>query len=249
MSRRSRQGASGRPRVTVAGAPCRTTATAGRSLNTSASRPSEATAASEYDLTGFLAAGAALAIYSAHKFLDGPTVGLVAGRKDLVRAAFLQNAGIGRGMKVGKESILGAMVALGAWETRDHAAVRARERGTLELWLDRLRGLPGLTTRVVPDPTDNPLDWLELSVDPRQAGTTASTLAAVLAGGDPPVIVRDHEVANGHLFLDLCNLHPGEAEVVADRIADALRRLRDEPCEPPGDLERRRFEALTRWPD
>ena len=101
-------------------------------------------AASEYDLKGFLAAGADLAIYSAHKFLGGPTAGIVAGRKDLVRAAFLQNCGIGRGMKVGKESIVGAMAALEAWERRDHAAVRARERGYLELWLERLARPAGL---------------------------------------------------------------------------------------------------------
>jgi L-seryl-tRNA(Ser) seleniumtransferase len=206
-------------------------------------------AASEYDLKGFLAAGAALAIYSAHKFLGGPTGGLVAGRKDLVRAAFLQNAGIGRGMKVGKESILGAMAALETWETRDHAAVRARERGYLDLWLDRLRGLPGLTARVVPDPTDNPLDRLEVAIEPQEAGTTASMLAAALAGGDPPVIVRDHEAANGHFFLDPCNLHAGEAEVVADQITAELSRLRSKPVVPPDDLQRRRFEALTRWPD
>ena len=86
-------------------------------------------AASEYDLQGFLAAGADIVVYSAHKFLGGPTAGIVAGRKDLVRAAFLQNGGIGRGMKVGKESIAGTIAALEAWAQRDHAAVRARERG------------------------------------------------------------------------------------------------------------------------
>ena len=50
--------------------------------------PVIADVASEYDLKGFLGAGADLAIYSAHKFLGGPTAGIVAGRKDLVRAAF-----------------------------------------------------------------------------------------------------------------------------------------------------------------
>lgn len=83
-------------------------------------------AASEYDLRGFLVAGADLVCYSAHKFLGGPTAGIVAGRrKPLIRAAYLQNRGIGRGMKVGKEGIAGTIAALDAWERRDHAAVRA----------------------------------------------------------------------------------------------------------------------------
>ena len=71
--------------------------------------------------------GADIAIYSAHKFLGGPTAGIVAGAKELVRATYLQNIGIGRGMKVGKEGIAGAIAALEAWATRDHAAIRARQ--------------------------------------------------------------------------------------------------------------------------
>ena len=65
--------------------------------------------------TGFVAAGADVAIYSAHKFLGGLTAGIVAGKKELIRAAYLQNAGIGRGFKVGKEGIVGAITALDAW--------------------------------------------------------------------------------------------------------------------------------------
>lgn len=205
--------------------------------------------ASEYDLKSFLGDGAAIAIYSAHKFLGGPTAGIVAGRKDLVRAAFLQNAGIGRGMKVGKESVIGAMAALEAWEARDHEGVRARERGHLEHWMKRFENRPGLTARIVPDPTDNPLERLAVRIDPDAAGTSAATFAAALAAGDPPVIVRDHEVGNGHFFLDPCNLHPGEAEVVADRIVATLAELRGQPVLDVAALERQRFERLTRWPD
>src|SRR3712207_5209869 len=36
-------------------------------------------AASEYDLKGFLATGADIALYSSHKFLGAPTGGIVAG--------------------------------------------------------------------------------------------------------------------------------------------------------------------------
>ena len=120
-------------------------------------------AASEYDLRGLLAAGADLALYSSHKFLGGPTGGIVAGRRDLVRAAFLQNSGIGRGMKVGKEGIAGAIAALEAWERRDHAGVRARETEALHLWRDTLEGRPGVTATIVPDPTANPLERLHVA--------------------------------------------------------------------------------------
>src|SRR5579864_3410449 len=129
-------------------------------------------AASEYDLTGFLAAGADLALYSAHKFLGGPTAGIVAGDKGLVRAAYLQNIGIGRGFKVGKEGIVGTIAALEAWERRDHAAVRARETQALHLWRDTLDGRPGVTAAIVPDPTDNPLERLQVAVAPAVAHIT-----------------------------------------------------------------------------
>src|SRR3569623_3297901 len=95
-------------------------------------------AAAEYDLRGFLAQGADLVLYSAHKFLRAPTAGIVAGRRDLVRAVYLQNSGIGRGFKVGKEGIAGTIAALEAWERTDHAATRAEERSLLDHWVEAL---------------------------------------------------------------------------------------------------------------
>ncbi len=209
-------------------------------------------AASEYDLEGFLARGADLVVYSGHKFLGGPTSGIVAGRKDLVRACYLQNSGIGRGMKVGKEGIVGVMAALRAWATRDAAAIRRREEACLRLWLDRLSGHAGVTATIVPDPTGNPLDRLLVAVDPANAGITAWDLADALAAGDPPIIVRDHEVELGHFLLDPCNLHPGEEIAVADRLEVELRR----GAETPGarrttlaERRARRLAAMLRWPD
>lgn len=203
-------------------------------------------AASEYDLKGFLAQGADIAIYSGHKFLGGPTTGIVAGRKDLVRAAYLQNRGIGRGMKVGKESIAGVMAALEAWEKRDHAGIRKRERQALDLWLRTLQAIKGVAAEIEPDPTNNPLDRLKVSVLP-ESGFSAANLAAALAAGDPPVIVRDHETERGHFYLDPCNLHPGEAEIVAGRLSSTLRASNAARfAEPSGE---NRFKSLLNWPD
>ncbi|WEX12006.1 aminotransferase class V-fold PLP-dependent enzyme [Chelativorans sp. AA-79] len=209
-------------------------------------------AASEYDLRGFLEAGADIALYSGHKFLGGPTSGIIAGRKNLVRACYLQNRGIGRGMKVGKESVAGVIGALEAWETRDHAGVRAREQKALDLWGRTLASRPGIKAVIDPDPTNNPLDRLKVFIDPAEARITAWDLADRLAQGDRPIIVRDHEVEHGYFYLDPCNLHPEEEEIVASRLVEELEKA-DSALEPvASSLEERRLRqeaAVLDWPD
>ncbi|MCB8819678.1 aminotransferase class V-fold PLP-dependent enzyme [Microvirga rosea] len=208
-------------------------------------------AASEYDLTGFLATGADIALYSSHKFLGGPTGGIVAGKTELVRAAYLQNSGIGRGMKIGKEGMVGTIAALEAWEKRDHAGIRERETGYLKLWQDTLNGRPGITALIEPDPTHNPLDRLKVFVEPQEAHITAWDLADALASGSIPVIVRDHEVEHGFFYMDPCNLHSGQEAIVARRLVEELEKARQSNEVIATSLERRRNrreEALKKWP-
>lgn len=167
-------------------------------------------AASEYDLRGFLETGADLVVYSGHKFLGGPTSGIVAGRKTLIDACRLQNLGIGRCMKAGKENIAGAMAALEAWEVRDHDAMRAAEDGRSKRIQDALAGLDGIEVRVIPDPTGNPLERLRVEVDPARAGMTAAQMARALTRQDTPIVVRGHAVERGYFDVDVCNMRDGE---------------------------------------
>ena len=209
-------------------------------------------AASEYDLKGFLATGADIALYSSHKFLGGPTGGIVAGRTELVRATYMQNMGIGRGMKIGKEGILGTIAALEAWEKRDHAAVRERATRYIELWEQTLSGRPGVTPIREADPTNNPLDRLKVAIEPKGAHITAWDLADALAAGQTPIIVRDHEVEHGYFYLDPCNLHPGQEKVVAERLVEELDKARrsNEIIATPLEARRNRASrAIMRWPE
>ena len=59
------------------------------------------------------------------------------------------------------------------------------------------------------DPTGNPVDRLRVLVDPDTAGVAAWDLAAALAAGDPPVMVRVDLIDRGGFDLDPCNLHLG----------------------------------------
>jgi L-seryl-tRNA(Ser) seleniumtransferase len=183
--------------------------------------------ASEYDLTGAIRMGADLAVWSAHKFLGGPTAGIVAGKRELVRAAYLQSRGIGRAMKVGKEGVAGAIAALEAWGRRDHAAIRAGEAAIVAGWMAALAGVPGLACRVLPDWTGNPIDRVEVTVG-EGAALFAWELADRLAARNPSIRVRDDLIETGGFHLDPCNLVAPEAALVPmairDEVAKALAR-------------------------
>ncbi len=203
-------------------------------------------AASEYDLRRYIEQGADIVIYSGHKFLGGPTTGLVAGRKDLIRAGYLQNRGIGRGMKVGKESVAGVMAALEAWAVRDHDGIRASERAALDYWLGSFSELQGISARIVPDPTGNPLDRLEIRVEPA-SGYSAPGLVSALASCTPPIMVRGHQAELGILFLDPCNLHPGEETIVAEQLIGLINRP-DRPADAQAKVNKSSA-GILRWPD
>ncbi len=69
-------------------------------------------AAAEEDLRLYYNQGADLVIYSGAKAIEGPTSGLVLGKRQYVEWVKQQANGIGRAMKVGKEGILGLTHAI-----------------------------------------------------------------------------------------------------------------------------------------
>ena len=206
-------------------------------------------AASEYDLRGFLSQGADLVLYSAHKFLGGLTAGIIAGGLDLVRACYIQERGIGRAMKVGKEGIIAAIAALERWKTLDHDAIHKKEARRVESAVQRLRGLDGLEVDLEPDPTGNPITRVKVSVVPERAGVTAFQLARRLAEGNPAIVVRDHHVDRGYLLLDPCNLSDEEMDQVCAKIAETMRKA-------PGPVQTSQVPSMadvwahgiTQWP-
>ena len=148
----------------------------------------------------------------------------------MIRGALLQERGLGRITKVGKEGIVGAMAALEAWERRDHAGERAREEAIVRHWLTALYNLPGVAATPHPDWTGNPITRVELRLEPNQAGLFAWELASRLMAGTPAIAVRDILADHQLLYLDPCNLVMAEAEIVADTlraVCDAARTSGD----------------------
>ena len=205
-------------------------------------------APSEYNLKTLIDKGADIVIFSSHKFLSGPTAGIVAGKSNLIQACYMQNIGIGRGMKVGKESVFGAMSALQAWKSREHKAIRSEETHTLELWQQAANGFTGVKADIVGDPTHNPLSRLKISIDKNTFNSSAASVALALSKCEVPIIVRDHEVELGYFQLDPCNLAEGHAEIVANSLQNVLNSALSKPLSEV-DLDKHRNSSIQGYLD
>jgi len=182
-------------------------------------------AAEENQLPEILATGADLVVCSGHKHFRAPTSGIMAGRLALIRAAYAQNRGIGRGMKIGKEGIIGLIVALQAWEKSDPTSVQATEKARVRRVVERLQTLPGIqVSEVWPSPDPYPIMRAKVTVDPAAAGFNAMALSVLLAQGDPSIRTRSHHVEEGYFLLDPFNLSEADIEYICDRIQELCQR-------------------------
>jgi L-seryl-tRNA(Ser) seleniumtransferase len=147
----------------------------------------------------------------------------MAGKLALMQAAYAQNRGIGRAMKIGKEGILGLMAALEGWQQGYYREAQEAEKRRVKHIVDRLTGIAGLrATLEYPAPDPYPIMRTRITVDPQQAGLTAMALTQILAEGDPSVRVRAHHAEEGYFLIDPFNLSDEDAEFICTRILEIM---------------------------
>jgi L-seryl-tRNA(Ser) seleniumtransferase len=163
-------------------------------------------------LTRWLDAGADLVVISGGKGIQGPqSTGILAGRRDLIEAATLHaapNANLGRGMKVGKEEIMGFLVALDRYVGLDHDRVYAEWRRKAEYIANELQGIPGLMADVPQDDRGKPR--VNLTWDENAVPLSAVEVREELKSGDPRIAMT------GQAIQTRC-MNDGEEILVAQR--------------------------------
>ncbi len=153
-----------------------------------------------------------VSIFSSHKFMGGLTAGIVAGNKELIRNLHLQNLGIGRGFKAGKESIFSAILAVEDWYQRDHKKINNYFDKIIHYWKSNLNKYSKyIDCKIIPDPTGNPIN--RLRIIPTNT-INAPSLVLALEDQSPSIIVRDDLLHLGYFELDPCNLHPKQEKLV-----------------------------------
>ncbi|WP_156436171.1 hypothetical protein [Bradyrhizobium pachyrhizi] len=175
--------------------------------------------------------GADLVVYAGGKYIRAPqSTAIVLGRERLCKAIWWNGAphqAFGRAMKVGKEEVVGAVVALDRWINFRTAA---NER---DQWLPRLKRiesqlnfLPGVATEVLSWPGSVTAVRLKVSWDQNDVPFSAEDLRLALLQQRPRILIHDFWSTPTSIVLDPVNLRDDEAEMVGRALADAFSKPR-----------------------
>lgn len=177
-------------------------------------------------LTRFTKMGFDLVAISGGKGLLGPqATGILAGRKDLIQAAVLNhspNTGIGRGMKVGKEEIVGLVAALNLYISRDHDLVHETWNKRVRFIETELQGITGLQVRAQPAANGHDHGFLELIFrwDPAVIPITGKGLMEKLKAGEPRMIYYPEYGDEHSGVLQTRSMKEGEEILAARRLRE-----------------------------
>jgi len=158
-----------------------------------------------------------LAIYSGSKAIEGPTSGIVAGKRKYIEWVKVQLHGIGRSMKVGKETTFGLLQALDEYAVKPDNSKREKE--ALQTLMP-LSELPGIRVSIVQDEAGRAIFRARVQVDPQQAGISAKDMVHALQTGDIAIYTRDYGVRQGYFDIDPRPLMGDDIEVIAAKIRE-----------------------------
>ncbi|MBI3680304.1 MAG: aminotransferase class V-fold PLP-dependent enzyme [Acidobacteria bacterium] len=163
-----------------------------------------------------------LVAFSGGKGLLGPqSAGLLVGRKDLIEAATEAQSpygGIGRGMKVGKEEIVGMVAAVERYLRVDHdAEIRELDRRVAEM-IGILAKVSGVQASKHVPRIANEVPHLMIEWDEAARKPSSRQVHDRLIAGDPPVYVL-HQGA-GKLMVSVWMMRATEHRIVARRIRE-----------------------------
>jgi L-seryl-tRNA(Ser) seleniumtransferase len=196
-----------------------------------------------------LAAGATLVGYSGGKCLRGPQAGgILLGRKDLVRAAWVHSAphhGYSRALKVGREEAIGIVTAVEMWLKRDHDAEYKMWQGWLDTIAKRVSAVPTVATNVIePDSLSNHMPTLRIVWDRAKVGIDGNAVAKILLDGEPRVTLfpgRGDTPAQSGVSVGPYMMAAGDEKIIADKLFAVLsappkQEAEAPPVAPTGDL-------------
>jgi L-seryl-tRNA(Ser) seleniumtransferase len=180
-----------------------------------------------------------LVTFSGGKGIRGPqNAGLLLGKKDLIAAAAKNNNpydGVGRGMKVAKEQIVGMVAAVDWFLSQSDEGLEAEFRRRADRIAEKLKDIPTLRAEVAIPPVANHIPHLLLRYDPDKVKIGARDVMAELRKGTPSIELNPSTGSRrgassgipadpNMIVVGVWMLEPGEDLIVAQRLHEVLSK-------------------------
>ena len=191
------------------------------------------------NLWNYTQMGFDLVTFSGGKGIRGPqNAGLLLGKKDLIAAAARNNNpydGVGRGMKVAKEQIVGMVAAVDWFLSQSDAGLEATFRRRAERISAQLKGIPTIQSEVVIPPVANHIPHLLLRYDQEKVKITPREVMAELRSGTPSIELNPSTgstrggsagipASASLIVVGVWMLQDGEDLIVGRRLHDVLSK-------------------------
>ncbi|GBU10480.1 transferase [Erysipelotrichaceae bacterium] len=177
-------------------------------------------AAAEEDLKSYIDFGASLVIYSGTKALGGPTSGFIlCDSLEWSQNIVAEYTGIGRAMKVGKETIYGLVQAIDNYYTLEKKISISNEKLT-EYAVELTDAIPGISAKIVFDESGRPIARVELIIEEQVYGKKASELIIALENGNPAIFTRNYQANLGKIVIDPRPLVVTDLLVIKNRLIE-----------------------------
>lgn len=177
-------------------------------------------AAAEEDLFKYTELGADLVLYSGAKAIEGPSAGLVIGKKAYIEWIRLQGKGLGRAMKIGKDNILGFTQAVEDYlENASESGLSMKER--LAPFVEQLNGSPFLEAKIVQDGAGRDIFRASLKIT---GSKTAKQVIKELQEKSPAIYTREYQANNGIIEFDIRSVNKEEMAKIVKRMHEIMSK-------------------------
>lgn len=160
-----------------------------------------------------------LVIYSGAKAIEGPTSGIVAGKHQYMEWLKVQLHGIGRSMKVGKESVFGLLQALDEYTRKEDKSEQEKEALQALMVLNELLGVQA---SIVQDEAGRAIFRGRIRIDAAEAGIDARQVNDQLRAGQTAIYTRDYGVQQGYFDLDARSFQGDDIQVIVARMQEII---------------------------
>lgn len=179
-------------------------------------------AAAEEDIQDYAKLSADLVIFSGAKALEGPSSGLVFGKKEAIENVRMQAKGLGRSMKIGKENIWGLTQAIDQYlekTAKNGAAMQKR----IQPFIEVLNNMEMYEASIVKDSAGRDIYRAAVKVLPP---LNAIEVVKLLKQQNPAIYTREYQTNNGIVEFDVRAVNDEELK----EIQRALKNI-EERCD------------------